>query len=144
MRTSIPQPSARLPSIKLRMSHSVLDFDDLNNDWKTIEVPLQENPIKSSKLKITGVVKVSLSWTPHTMMVQMDGQDSASAAGGRRSSFTSSGSGRNAGMIGDDDGENSKSLDMDDEELEDLCDEDLSDDEQVRRKLQRSNTQQNR
>jgi len=129
------------------MSHSVLDFDDFDNDWKTIEVPLQENPIKSAKLKITGVVKVSLSWTPHTMMVQMDGNnaDSSSVGGGRRSSFSSNGSGRNLnaiGALGDDDGEHSKSLEMDDDELEDLCDEGLSDDEQVRRKLQRSNTQQ--
>lgn len=38
------------------------------------------------------------------------------------------------------DGENSKSLEMDDEELEDLCDEGVNDDEMVRRKLQRSNT----
>ncbi len=51
------------------MSQSVLDFDDIDHEWKSIEVPLQENPIKSSKLKITGTVKVSLSWTPHVMMV---------------------------------------------------------------------------
>lgn len=81
---------------KLRMSHSVLDFDDVDAEWKTIEVPLQENPIKSSKLKITGVVKVSLSWTPHTMMVQMEGggfgadQLGVGSSQSRRNSFAGS------------------------------------------------------
>ncbi len=39
------------------------------------------------------------------------------------------------------DGEHSRSLDMDGDELEDLCDDDVDDEEVVRRKLQRSNTQ---